>query len=564
MKRKQLLALLMAGIMSMSVMLAGCGGQGEGQDNTSAGGTSTEVVVEPTDNKLVIMMGSNTNVTDYDDNNLTKHFEDKLGIDIEFLLVPGTELLTKLSLMATSGEELPDIVLASSLSDEAIYNYGMEDVFLNVTEYLTDATAMPNFYTIPEEDRAEMLAAATMADGEMYGFPYSVENPWSLTPYRYYINQTWLDELGLPVPTTTDELKNVLIAFRDKDPNGNGIKDEIPLYGKCSGYSYGGNIMWALMNSFTFYNDGTVNCGLAVDENDTIYAPYVTEEWKQGLLYMKDLYDEGLIAPSAFTDDDTQFKAILNAETNIVGCVAAGSYGNWADTANNANFRDMTMIEPFTGPEGVCYTPYFPYIPNVRGFIFSDSDKVDLAIKFFDECYNNETALIARYGIEGEHWTVDPTELETLENAFIRSGLYEKASVVLYNNIWSTAENMTWKDVTPRYQSVDDVVTVVDVTNGREFNEDAPINLQAYNMEHYIGKYPEKVLPKLKYTTEETEQILDAITNIKSFIDQTTAEFITGERDIESGWEQYIDELNSMGLEEYIKVAQQSYNRTLK
>lgn len=43
------------------------------------------------------------------------------------------------------------------------------------------------------------------------------------------INKVWLDKLGLEVPTTLAELKEVLIAFRDGDPNGNGIQDEIPM-----------------------------------------------------------------------------------------------------------------------------------------------------------------------------------------------------------------------------------------------------------------------------------------------------------------------------------------------
>ena len=51
-----------------------------------------------------------------------------------------------------------------------------------------------------------------------------------MNPYRMYINQKWLDNLGLDMPTTTDELRDVLQAFREKDPNGNGQTDEIPLF----------------------------------------------------------------------------------------------------------------------------------------------------------------------------------------------------------------------------------------------------------------------------------------------------------------------------------------------
>ena len=49
--------------------------------------------------------------------------------------------------------------------------------------------------------------------------------------YKIWINQTWLDNLGLDVPTTTEELYTVLKAFKENDPNGNGIQDEYPLVG---------------------------------------------------------------------------------------------------------------------------------------------------------------------------------------------------------------------------------------------------------------------------------------------------------------------------------------------
>lgn len=573
-KRIKLAALCMAGIMSVSAVLAGCGNKDASPDmetkktsaGTKSGGqtTSSESTAangKTGDNKLVIAMGKDPLVTDYDDNNLTKYYEEKLGIDIEFMMIPGSELETKLSLMATSGEDLPDILLAQ-LSNEAVLQYGTEGLFLSVADYLEDASVMPNFNAVPEEDKEAMLKAATMVDGNMYGFPYSAEMLWNLTPYRYYLNRTWLDKLGLPVPETLEQLKDVLIAFRDKDPNGNGIQDEIPLYGRTEGY--GMNVIWALMNSFTFYNGGSVNNGLAVDANDTIYAPYVTEEWKQGLLYMNDLYQEGLMAPGIFTDDDTQFKAVLNSETNVVGCVTTGSYGVWADTINNANFHDMEMVAPFTGPEGVCYTPYSPYEPVLKGYIFNDSDKIDLAIRFMDECYNAESQLVARYGVEGEHWTKDPEELKGLENCFTKAGLYDEVTMALYNNIWSVAGNVTWRDAAPRYMSADDINTLVDITNGREYNPDMPTNLQAFNMKYYSEKHPQKVLSSLKYTAEEAESILDAVLNITEYVNQSVAEFITGARDIEKGWDSYLAELENMGLSDLLHVAQNAYDRTLE
>lgn len=66
-----------------------------------------------------------------------------------------------------------------------------------------------------------------MPDGHIYSCPQLNKTEGNLI-HHYWINKTWLDNLGLEAPTTVDELYDVLVAFRDNDPNGNGQKDEIP------------------------------------------------------------------------------------------------------------------------------------------------------------------------------------------------------------------------------------------------------------------------------------------------------------------------------------------------
>ena len=133
-----------------------------------------------------------------------------------------------------------------------------------------------------------------------------------------FINRAWLDKLGLEVPTTTDELKTVLEAFRDGDPNGNGVQDEIGVYGFAGG-GYGENTVDALMNAFIFWNGG-----LSLSDDGTeVIAPFTQDAWREGLTYLNELSSEGLLSANIFTDDGQQFKAILNQETPIVGLTTA-------------------------------------------------------------------------------------------------------------------------------------------------------------------------------------------------------------------------------------------------
>lgn len=572
-RRQKFMSLLLAGMMSISAILTGCSNNAQdiqGSVALNSGNTNIQSSVPssaqdsadaPEDNKLVVALQTDALVTDYEDNALTHYFEETLGIDLELQLLPASadEVRTKISLMVTSGEELPDVLITGALSDAMILQYGMDGIFLPVQDYVLDASAMPNYNSIAEEDRNAMNISATMADGNMYSFGRYEDAVWNTTPYRNWINQAWLDKLGLSVPETTEELKEVLIAFRDKDPNGNGQKDEIPLYGTLKGLT---SPIISLMNSFVYWSPAR-NGGLILDESgQSVTAPFISDAWQQGLLYMKDLYNEGLLSPDCFIVDNTQFKATVNAETNIVGMVVSNSIGTWADADNNANYKEMAMMSPLAGPDGVRYTPYHPTSATQCMFIFSDSDKVDLAVKFADEHYNEYSARIIRYGQEGIHWTTDPEVLEDLTNAFVEMGYFEKITMGIIHNMWNENGNYIWRNVGPRYMSRETASTWVEIKEGKEYNPYSQYNMNGWNLKYYGGKYPEYILPALKYTSEETEQILDTLTNIPDYVMQSMAEFITGTKDIENDWDEYLSTLENMGLSIWLSTAQISYDRT--
>ncbi len=117
----------------------------------------------------------------------------------------------------------------------------------------------------------------TQSDGHIYfmfGFTYHMITRYSQI---LWMNQEWLDALGLAQPATTDELYEVLIAFRDNDPNGNGVRDEIPLAGTEASYSK--QPYDNITNAFV-YNDPK-NSRLYVEDGRVLFAP-VTDAWRDG------------------------------------------------------------------------------------------------------------------------------------------------------------------------------------------------------------------------------------------------------------------------------------------
>lgn len=511
---------------------------------------------------LTIAIQQDANVENYDTNYQTKLIEEGCNVDLQFQLLPASleDAKTRLALMASSGEKMPDVICLK-LSNLEIAEYGANGVFLPMNDYLDNAEATPYFNDIPEEDKESILTAITSPDGNIYTLADWSPEDYNLTPYRCWINKTWLDNLGLSVPTTTEELKTVLEAFATQDPNGNGVNDEIPLTGAVPEAVWGGFTPYYLMNAFLYYNGDQANNGLSLaDDGKTVIAPYTTDEWRAGLEYMNELCAAGLLDPSMFTMDSTQFTAMLDQSPNVVGCVCAGGWGYWTGEnggLDSENFQDFEMLAPLTGPEGVSYAATFDYCPNFYWNITKDCSNPDLAMKVGDFFYRKDVSYTARYGEEGVDWSTDEADTAS------RVGLYEESmgipcSLAILNDQWSKVQNKHWYAVCPHYLSTDDYRGLDSQQRGDD-NRNAVLRATSYEL--YYDAHP-KQMPTLNYTEEESNEISGIAADVKSYVSSSMAEFITGNRPL-SDWDNYLEELNNMGLPRLVEVAQTAYDRAV-
>ena len=153
----------------------------------------------------------------------------------------------------------------------------------------------------------------TLLDGKIYGLPHYNDCYHCSMSQKMWVYKPWLDKLGLKVPETTDEFEAMLKAFKEKDPNGNGKADEIPLSGsKLVNGGWHSPIDQFLMNSFV-YNDNVTPNGAR--------APDPGQRQGQGRLHRAGLergrevprtglYKQGLIDPQAFTNDSAQIQQL--------------------------------------------------------------------------------------------------------------------------------------------------------------------------------------------------------------------------------------------------------------
>ncbi|MDR1970437.1 MAG: extracellular solute-binding protein, partial [Treponema sp.] len=522
-------AVLKRSALAVLILLAAAGvvfarGQGAASPQTSGG--------KPV---LVIGIESNSGITDYDNNYLTQYLENLHNIDIQFYMLPESppEIRTKVSLMVSS-QDLPDVIITDDLTQEAIFQYGNGGAFIPLEKYLASPDTAPNFWAIPEADRNAYLRHITSADNHVYHLARYEPETWNLTPNRLYMNKAWLDQLGLKIPSTTEELRQALIAIRDRDPNGNGRKDEIGITGWFRG-TYGESVTTALINSFVFYTQGSAGPNLALDASGrNVIAPFTEPNFRKALQYLNTLYKDGVLSASMFTNDQQTWRAELNNNPPIVALTSAGSLSNWpqASTDNNANFAQLVMVPPFKGPDGIAYSPYTGFVPNSTTFITSKSKNPDLAFKVMDSMLEHTISIIQRFGEEGVDWTRDPKILAQDSNAYVAMGIYPSLSIVEMTDIWNSPSNKFWHNQGPRYASMQQGNTRGSTQAPYNPNSYAAM-VNGYNYQYNLNAHPEHILPDpLKYTEAEAQRIAEPITNVREYVMQSIAEFTTGSRDI--------------------------------
>lgn len=178
------------------------------------------------------------------------------------------------------GGEMPDVLFKAEMTvseTQALYEAGK---LIDLKPYI--AAHMPNLASLlaahPEWEKAITLENGAIAALPMINELQSNNAMW--------INGTWLDTLGLSAPTTAEELTEVLRAFRDKDPNGNGKKDEIPVtFMGMWDLRYLGHAFGLVANDYYVYQDeaGQVQSILTKDENRA-FLTWLNQLWQENLL----------------------------------------------------------------------------------------------------------------------------------------------------------------------------------------------------------------------------------------------------------------------------------------
>ena len=153
------------------------------------------------------------------------YYQDLTNVHLDFTDVLAAEGYDEKKSLMWASNEYPDVFVRAFLSNTEIVKYGSMGI-LAPLEDLIEKYA-PNLQKLIDEDPA-ILTRITAPDGHIYALP-AVFTVTAARTDKFWINQSWLDQVGLDIPKTVDELEEVLRAFKGVDFNGNGEDDEYPM-----------------------------------------------------------------------------------------------------------------------------------------------------------------------------------------------------------------------------------------------------------------------------------------------------------------------------------------------
>jgi putative aldouronate transport system substrate-binding protein len=386
----------------------------------------------------------------------------------------------------------------------------------------------PNYYNIlSNNDYFEKIS--TLDDGHIYSNVVINDVPRDQT-FKQYINAEWLTNLGLSMPTTVNEYYQVLKAFKNQDPNQNGIPDEIPL---SSAQLY--QTRNFLMSAFGF-----VSTGIEVKEGNVVFVPS-TDNYRAYLEYTHMLYDGGLLDNSTFTMSNSDLAAkgsVIGSFDSAAAYLVTGvqydeDYVAISPLTSDINSEKMWLGFNTSTPSGIMIPTTTPYYREI--------------LRWLDFLYSERGIQLQAFGEEGVDFTWD-------------DGSQDSFTFHVPDNVNMEAYRGT---ITPAvglgaiaYWNKDFVLKDNNVLT-QKINNDV---LNAGYLDDLVIPYPQVI-----FTQNETSQIAIISTDLDVYMKIFEEKVVTGKLVLDDeSWEEHLDNLEQLGYQQYLEVYQAAYERYIE
>ena len=284
------------------------------------------------------------------------------------------------------------------------------------------------------------------------------------------------------------------------------------------------------------------------------------DRYREGLYFIKKLYDEGLLDPACFTQDLNQLIQLgQNPEIEILGSYAAGHVGMALDLTDIERSRMYNPLVTPYGPEGKAYYNY-SNPENASGTVFAITDKchdVARALEVIDMMYTEEVSIASEYGVPGVNWTTAEDGMIDLEGNQAKymstTTRSEQSTTVLTNKFDPFCMN-------------DEKRTKFAIITDDIYNPDSQVyelRLNKATMAYIDQLGPMETLPVIWADQDAAETHAQLQVSIVNEVKQATTRFITGDLNLDTQWDSYVAGMQNLGLDEYVAYYQNAYDAAM-
>lgn len=414
---KRAAAIVMAAAMT-TTLLAGCGGSGSSAAaSESAESTTSEASSEASTGEAAAS-GSYTDysagfpervtiqIPVYDrgfenwnvaDNYYTQwvqqEFGEKYNVDVEYVAISRSNEVTDYMQMIAAGTA-PDIIMHYDMPQAVSYydEGAMQDI-----DYDELAFYAPTYWAKMQET---IETYGTIDDHQAFIFA-------ERDPYYYnwvtLIRKDWCDQVGMEVPTTWEELQEVLAAWQEA---GLGTYNHELIIG-----------------SFTYFypwiEEGTTDEELAL-YLDLNVAPFTWSATENYLRAFNEMYNAGTLDPNFYltTDDAMEKGKFVSGECGTYSFYMSNGTDVFTSLLANDPDAEVAILNSTPSIVAEGYTPYYYEYPSygmIMGINSQSTDEERAAVYMFLEWLSQpENLTYMQYGVEGETYTVGEDGINTL------------------------------------------------------------------------------------------------------------------------------------------------------
>ncbi|MCD7862540.1 MAG: substrate-binding domain-containing protein [Lachnospiraceae bacterium] len=493
----------------------------ETAENSNFNETGYPIVNEPITLNVMMAIRDQDSLTNTDEMPALQRLEEQTNIHVEWEIIKDSDWDTKLNLAFASGE-YPDIIIccSSSVDDE---EYGVTQGIVIPLDDLINQH-MPNYTSRRDAEEDDPTVSLIASDGQVYSVGYLVGQNIN-TQQHFFINQDWLDALDLDTPDNVDDMTDVLRAFANNDPNGNGDTDEVALEMDMDIGFYGIRYMLPLF-------------GLPVDPDKWIYiddekqvqfAP-VQDKFREGMEWFHTLYEEGLLDPEVFSQDGTTIGTKL-AEGNV------GFFAAWRLLA--MGFDDgVAANSVLWTPDSASLYRYLE-IATDGAYITCTNQYVAESMRWLDAMLETEMMFSLHYGEEG---TADQgSGWEYDENGKINS------------TVDGTTETESWFGSNALFFAPG--IYISETFNMPEQRIEKTEYCDLYDEAGLIQKYSNDYLDMAPLTSDQLASCTLVETDIKNAVAENMTAFIK-DGVTDDSWNTFVTMFDNMGVADYVQMYQ--------